>query len=210
MEPILWNNYLSILPKKFRKKIEKFNKWEDRQCTLLGKLLLLEGLKKYFLDKDCLDLICYNEWGKPFFKNGPDFNISHSGNITICAICDGINIGVDIEKISAINLDDFESYMSEEQWCLIKQAKDPYSVFFSFWTIKESVIKADGKGLSIPLTEVNLENSMVDLYNKKWHIKEISLHKGFACCIASDIEKPGINIRKINVDSFEFWRTPQI
>ena len=89
--------------------------------------------------------------------------------------------------------------MSSEQWKLIRESANPYAAFFSLWAIKESVIKADGQGLSIPLTELHVINSKVHLYNKVWYVKEINLHKDYACCLASNKENPVMNIKKMSI-----------
>ena len=193
-----WNYYFSLLPPFLQQKVERFYKWEDKQAALFGKILLLEGLKKYGLDKECLNHLCYNSWDKPYLKYGPCFNISHSGNLVVCAVNKKNPLGIDVEKISDIKLDDFEAYMSSEQWEIIRESSNPHATFFSFWTIKESVIKADGKGLSIPLTDIVFKNLKIDLNDKIWHLTELKLHKGYACCLACD--KPVLlNIKKIDI-----------
>ena len=199
IEASSWKEHLSILPLSIREKISRFHKWEDRQSALYGKLLLLEGLKKYGLHKDCLNNLSYNQWGKPFLENGPIFNISHSGNVVICAISKDIQLGIDVEKVdSKIDLTDFNDHMSKEQWAVIHESTNPHQTFFSYWVIKESVIKAEGRGLSIPLTDIHIKNSIVDLYGTKWHVKTMQLFEGYACSLAyNGKENPNLSITPV-------------
>lgn len=125
--------------------------------------LLYDMLEKYYNIKNA-DII-YDERGKPFFKDYNDIylSISHCRN----AVCAGIyseNIGVDIEKIKKHSPSVAKRIFTEQEMnCLENQCdnkKDEY--FLRIWTLKESVIKLDGRGLAYGMNNIN-----IDLENKK-------------------------------------------
>ena len=98
----------------------------------------------------------YTETGKPHIAgryHGVDirFNLSHSGHWMLLGICEGTELGIDIEEIRSVNhawalshlfsaeeIDDFNELHENE--------KD--LAFISAWTKKEAAAKAGGEGLA--------------------------------------------------------------
>src|ERR1700744_186907 len=100
---------LALLPEKLQQQALRKRRWEDRQLSISGKLLLLK-LIEAFKSKLTLSDLRYNTFHRPFFEYGFDFNIAHSGNMVICCGSDPGLIGIDIEQIKEIGLDDFTDY----------------------------------------------------------------------------------------------------
>ncbi|MGX5687211.1 4'-phosphopantetheinyl transferase family protein [Chryseobacterium cucumeris] len=93
----LLNKYSRIYPKKFKVKLLKYNRWQDAQLSLLGRILLQYGLGNYFGIRDFE--ISQTSYSKPFLKNHEiHFNISHAGNLVVCGISK-FPIGIDIEYV---------------------------------------------------------------------------------------------------------------
>lgn len=98
-----------------------------------------------------------NEYGKPYLKDYPHihFNISHAGDIAICAISNQ-KIGADVEVMREFHDTIFRKVFTEEEKAFYqKMAVDEAASrewFFRFWTLKESRIKHAGMGLSMSLT----------------------------------------------------------
>ena len=130
-----------------------------------------------------------------------DFNISHSGEYVICAIGKNVRIGIDVEEIKKTDLNNFKKVMTGEQWTAIHQSPEPFKTFFKYWTIKESVIKADSRGLSIPLLNIQIEGNIVNYDNQTWFLNEISVDSKYYVNLACD--KNDINIQLIQIDFFE-------
>ncbi len=103
----------------------------------------------------------YNNYDRPYINDIIDFNIYHSGNYVVCAIGQDLKHGIDIEKVQDIDFKNFKKVMTDMQWQDIIRSKSPGSAFFKYWTIKESVIKTDSRGLSIPLLDIHVENNKV-------------------------------------------------
>jgi len=99
-----------------------------------------------------------NEYGKPFLKNAPSnltFNISHTTGLIILGICEnGERLGVDIENISrTMDMDVImPTVFIEEEIKELQELseKEQRSRFFDLWTLKESYMKAIGKGFHLP------------------------------------------------------------
>lgn len=141
---------VSLLPLELQNKVYGYRRWEDAYSSLLGKHLLRIGLKAMQLSCD-LSRLDYTINNKPLLKNGPYFNISHSGNRVVCLVCRDTEVGVDVEKISDITIEDFQTQFSSYEWFAIQSSSSPLKTFYQYWTAKESIIKADGRGLQIPL-----------------------------------------------------------
>lgn len=75
----LIENYLPYFSRDFQVRISEFRKWEDAQSSLLGRILLHKGVKKFNKNFNFYN-IKYTKYKKPFIEDfGIQFNISHSG-----------------------------------------------------------------------------------------------------------------------------------
>jgi len=189
-----WKSHLCKLPQDIQNKINRYIRWEDRHRGLFGKLLLLEELGQYGYASDCLERLSYNDFGKPFLDSRINFNISHSGGYIACAVSDKEKIGIDIEAVRHINLSDFKRYMNAGEWRIIRASGTQYEEFYKYWTKKESVMKADGRGFSIPLTDIRLGETNAVLYETRWFLREISVRSGYRCHLAADSEDARVRI----------------
>ena len=72
------------------------------------------------------------------------FNVSHSSDLVVIAISDSEEIGIDIEKDADKNKELVSYCLSEEEI----QEYDKGVSFLELFVSKESIAKADGKGLS--------------------------------------------------------------
>jgi len=202
LDSVLFEDYLNRLPDNMQNKIKRFIRWQDQQASLFGKLLLVKGFKNinnYNLD---LNELLYSVSGRPYFNNTIDFNISHSGGYVICAITKNGRLGIDVEKIRNIKISDFKRYMDNDEWGAINNSSNPEKAFFSYWTIKESVMKAHGKGMSIPLKDVIIKNYKAHLYNTLWYLNEINISNDCKCHLAISYEELNVNINKIEPENF--------
>lgn len=120
--------------------------------------------------------ILREENGKPYFKNSDiSFSLSHSGEISVAAICDEKDniIGVDVEKIvERSNMNELtERFFNDtEKLDFSRSGKTPSS-FFDIWTKKEAHAKMTGNGLSELIkkqstTTSQAARSCYEFYNK--------------------------------------------
>lgn len=193
-----WQDYILQLPAVLQQRLSRFKRWQDQHAFLLGKLLTQQALCSVGYPADSLYRLQYNEYNRPFLDHTVDFNISHTGEYIVCAITTWGRVGIDIELIRPINLDDFYHYLSPPEWQTIVNSPTPLAVFYNYWTIKESIIKADGRGLSIPLLDIQIEEDKVRLYEQTWFINHISIDSRYVCHCATNWSSPHLQISKID------------
>ena len=175
---------LSVMPEVRQRKIRRFRLWKDAQASLLGCCMIAHDILGGDFSK--LSLVQHNSYGKPFIEGYPYFNLTHAGEIVALASW-GNEVGIDIEVIKEIDLRDFETEMTTMEWKRIKQSADINS-FYKLWTQKEAVVKALGKGLSVPLKEFEINDEQTVLEQRVYYIKEVLLDENYICNIASPVD----------------------
>lgn len=183
--PGLLDQYRQYFTPEIIQKSESFRLSKDACRYLLGKVLLIKALQ---LRETCsygLDDILFNEFGKPFLPGDLHFNISHSGDHVVCGLNSYTEIGVDVEKVDDIDLNDFSNCFTDAEWEVIGNSDDPRMMFFRFWVRKEAVIKAKGTGLNISLLSFNVIDDLVKIDNETWHLYDLDWFNGYNTCIAA-------------------------
>ena len=96
-------------------------------------------LSSYLKNQLSREELLKNENGKPYFANGPYFNISHSGKYVLMAVSTA-EIGVDIEEVKNKDMSSLVRIFNEAEAKMIKEHSD----FYYLWCAKESLIKCMG------------------------------------------------------------------
>ena len=90
-----------------------------------------------------------------------EFNVAHSGDLVMLGVTSGRTLGIDTEcmETRTFKLEGLQRYFApEEGSTLLSLPPDErHRRFFELWTLKESYIKARGKGLAIPLDAFRFE-----------------------------------------------------
>lgn len=185
------------LPVYLQTKISKFRRWEDAHASLLGKHLLLAALKAHGRTAN-LHMLRYTGFGRPFLEDNMDFNISHAGRMVACVVSPHGRIGIDVEAIRPINIQDFKGQFTDTEWAAINNAPNPLHAFYTHWTCKEAILKADGSGLNTALTNLDVTNkSMVTLEKNQWYLHEIKAFPDYACHVATDQKGLQIKVEEV-------------
>jgi 4'-phosphopantetheinyl transferase len=157
------NNFHSLVnltsPEK-KRKILGFRQMADAKRSLYAELLIRYLIEKRLGLSDERIVFELNEFGKPsLMKSEGDFhfNLSHSGDWVVCML-DSYPVGIDVEEIRPIDISLADRFFSpkEVEELRAEPIKDKLAKFFETWTLKESYIKAVGKGLSIPLNSFSI------------------------------------------------------
>jgi 4'-phosphopantetheinyl transferase len=151
----VFDELMMFIDSEKKNRIIGFLKEEDKNRALIAEILIRYIILKKIDIKNIDITFSKNKFGKPFLKGHHkiSFNISHSGNYVLCAV-DDKDIGIDIEKICDINYMELlkKIFINEEiEFILNGTSEKRIKNFYKMWTLKESYIKADGRGLSIPL-----------------------------------------------------------
>lgn len=130
---------------------------------LLDNMLMEHGLRERDME------YATGDHGKPLLRNHPElhFSLSHSGTLVACALGDE-PMGVDVQTIVKLRRGLVEYTMSEAE---IKRLDamasiDEQELFFTqLWTLKESYVKATGRGLTheFPAFDVTSEGEVMPL-----------------------------------------------
>lgn len=144
------------LPVGLQKAINRKRYRKHRVVRAAGWLLLQHQLVQNGYDANLLTEVQTTRFGKPFIPGAFNFSLSYTGNFAVCAVADINRLGVDIEIAREIELYDFSRYFNDTEWHTIVRSEDPQKSFFLYWTRKESVLKADGRGLSVDLRDVSV------------------------------------------------------
>lgn len=138
-----------------REKIKKYYFNQDKKRSLIAELLLRYSLKIRFDISQSEIQFIKNSFGKPMIKNSEQihFNLSHSGDWVVCGVNYDYTVGIDVEIIKENNLDIAKTFFTNQEYnYILKQPKKKMNeYFYKIWTLKESYVKAEGKGLNIPL-----------------------------------------------------------
>lgn len=180
-------SFLHNLPDAVQQKFHAYLKPEDKMRFLAGRLLLLEALSSVNeqVDWEELGKLDKNRFGKPYFPHLPEFyfNISHAGDWVVCAFSTEMETGIDIEQIRPVDLNDFREFIPVDQWETIRN-DNTYAAFYHYWTLLESVLKADGKGLSTPVHTLRFSENEVAIGNKIFRIERLAIAEGYVCTLA--------------------------
>jgi 4'-phosphopantetheinyl transferase len=193
-----WERKFCSLPQTTQARIMKYHRWQDRQAKMLGYLLLKDGLQVWGhgLKSD----IFIDHFGRPFLNHEIDFNISHSGGYVVCALTSEGRLGIDIEEIKPIDFKNLKDSMSSVQWEQINESKNMYTSFYDFWTIKESTLKADGRGLSFPLEKVVIHGNQAMLDGRSWYLTKLDISPETSCHLACDIQEKRLEVTEIHYE----------
>lgn len=150
--------------KQYRKdKIASLTLKSSKYLSLAVELLIKKACLDFNLDYENIE-ICFNENGKPYFKNSKYFfNTAHSGNYAICVISD-VEIGIDIEQIKEFKEKVSKHCFTKKEQKYIELSKDKEDMFYRLWTLKESYTKCVGKGLNIAFNTLELSGEDSDIF----------------------------------------------
>jgi 4'-phosphopantetheinyl transferase len=152
--------YLALLSDAERARWQRFVVQDARLQYLASRALVRNTLSRYAEVPEHAWEFSTNGYGRPHISHPPGsrnirFNLSNTTGLVVCAITKDCEIGIDVENITrSLDVDQLAPAvfapmeLADVRGC---EASDRRERFFSYWTLKESYIKARGMGLSIPL-----------------------------------------------------------
>lgn len=188
--------YLKGLPELIQERAKQFIQLQDQYAYVFGRFLLKEGFESF--GNGCtLNRILYTSHNRPYIKGSSlDFNVSHSGNYIIAAFAEGMRVGIDIEEIRPIKLENFSKLFSKNEWLQITSSLLPLQSFFYLWTQKESIMKADGRGFSLAPAEILIQDNKGLVGQESWYLKQLDINPDFACYLSSDKIPEKVNFKQ--------------
>lgn len=150
MEDIELNFLLSRVSKLRGEEAIKKRKTLDKIQITVSELLVKFILKEIYQVNIKKLKIFKGKYGKPFANTPINFNISHSKNIILAAFSESSEIGIDIEQIREISISSLQKIFLKDEFEYIQcqeGIEQRLSMFYKFWTLKESYLKYLGTGL---------------------------------------------------------------
>ena len=153
--------YLQLLSEPERAQWQRFVVQDAKLQYLVSRVLVRTTLSRYAEVPERAWQFETNDYGRPHVSQPPasrhiQFNLSNTSGLVVCAVAKDCDIGIDVENIAqSFDTDELAPsvFAPMELADVLRQAspEDRRNRFFSYWTLKESYIKARGMGLSIPL-----------------------------------------------------------
>ncbi len=184
---------LTILPESSRRKVTAFYRASDAQRSLFGELLVRRMICEKLGMRNGDLVIGFEEKGKPFIQDYPiHFNMSHSG-VWVVAAVSSAPVGIDIEQMKRNRLEVARRFFTEPEYKNLMDRPEPERTdyFYTLWTLKESYLKAVGRGLTLPLNSFTIrweqEEYVIDINGtfEAMHVRIIPLEIGYKLAVSA-------------------------
>ena len=166
---------------------EQIGRWpvrRDRHRSLIASRLLLAGLRRLGHPRSVLATLRHPQGARPTLDLPVDFSLSHCDGRIAAAVCTGGPVGIDVEKVAALQASDFPLYLNaaERAWagsCALR--------FCSVWTRKEAVVKAAGSAgfASLPEVDTSPADDRATFAGRVWRTVPLNVGAGHVAHVAS-------------------------
>lgn len=148
--------------------VNRYRQSVDVHRSILGEILTRIAICNRLGASNNEIVFSRNEYNKPLLTvpSGYFFNVSHSGDWVVCAFADHL-VGIDVECMKPIEVSLAEHFFSQGESEKLNSMSgiEQLKGFYQLWTLKESYVKAVGKGLSMPLdtfhADIRKDNQIV-------------------------------------------------
>ena len=195
IDPEYFESVMANVPADRTARAKRVMNADMRRCILASYVLCKRMLSDAGVASFDFDL---DEYGKPILVPfcGIHFNLSYSGTIASCCIADS-EIGVDVERIGRIELSVARRFFHRNEYDEIIGCDNPDMAAARLWTIKESLAKCIGKGLSRELLcndlggFANTASHYFLFGNQEYHVNEFLLPEYSISVCSKKNELPG-------------------
>jgi 4'-phosphopantetheinyl transferase len=194
---LLGNTDFALLSADESERALRFHSPLHRQRFIAARSLLRSILSLYVNTPAHEIIFAHQEKKKPYLKSPAgtclQFNLAHSEQMAVYALTMKHAIGVDIEKIRQDYPDNVaERFFNPKEYDDLQQlsADKRPEHFYRVWARKEAIVKAIGKGLSMPLASFSVsikddfESVMID--NETWALLPLTLDPRFQAAAATN------------------------
>ena len=189
-------------------KLSRIKQEKNRQQSVAVGLLLAYALREYGLLASDLQ-IDTNQDGKPCLSEFPDlhYNLSHTDDYVAVVISD-TEVGIDIERVREGKERLAKRFFSEEEYQMLQNEWSD-EAFTRIWTRKESVIKAYGVGMRMPLSAFStvenqvcfddiVRNTMLEIEDD-YFVQSYRINDEYWLSVCSTEEKLGVQPLEVNI-----------
>jgi 4'-phosphopantetheinyl transferase len=195
--PSLYESLLAFVSDSRKRRAKKLIRREDACRSIVGEVLAQYCVGKAARIPAKTVTFHVDSFGKPHanLERQIHFNVSHSKSWVVCAVDRG-PIGIDVEYMREFDPDVAKRFFHPHEYAALAALpeKRRNDRFYELWTIKESYVKALGKGLSLPLDgfEVLFENGAIRMKtlseNPVMHFRQYDVGLDYRCAACSGHE----------------------
>jgi phosphopantetheinyl transferase len=136
--------------------------------------------------------LVFPERGKPYWPGGPEFNISHTREITVCVATCGVRVGIDIESLERVSLQALRRVASPMELELCGASGRGAA---QLWTRKEAVLKAEG-GSVFEAAAVTVHERYAEFRGRQWYFAQPDTLENCALAIATERPMIALDLRR--------------
>lgn len=140
----------NTVPEHRKKKADQLRMQADKALSVGAWVLLQKMEKEYSLQRNYI------------------YNISHSGNCVLCSVEAGTSrsskLGCDLEQIGEPNIKVAKRFFCESEYRLMRDcdAAEQKELFYRYWVLKESFMKATRMGMKLGMDQFEIGFSNED------------------------------------------------
>lgn len=181
---------------------DRYRTQAKRDQFALGRLSLRFILGQVLNIEPGLIEFSYSAYGKPYLRDTAlrthiKFNLAHSGEWMLIALCHDHEIGIDLEtKNGPVDaLASSEAVLSPEEHKIFihLDSSEQFAFFYQLWVAKEALVKGVGCGLHFPLSLIDLSALQLKIPShimipalspSLWTLLTFKLFSGFYAAVA--------------------------
>jgi 4'-phosphopantetheinyl transferase len=150
-----------------------------------------------------------DSFGKPFLagESALQFNLSHTAGLVALALSFHAPVGIDVETLGSpsVSRDLMQSVLTSVERDTVDRAADWERAFLDLWTAKEAVIKAEGKGLSLPLSEIEIRHDNALGPSRHWSLWRSQPTPRHVLALAWYESDSAVDNHPLNADDLTAW-----
>ena len=191
-----------------KRKTDRYRFRADQNASLGAELLLSIALDQFGIREIAYS---YGKAGKPYLagNDGVLFSLSHSGSFVLCAVSEH-EIGADIETVRSTDLKVAKRFFCPNEYKHIAAQETEEAkreLFFRYWTLKESFLKATGLGLQLPLDrfEILLKDDISVVQNvdsRSYCFREFDGIPDYKCAVCTVDAPFAAELQTVNIRDF--------
>ena len=174
---------LRLMPQ-WRRELTLAFRREGLRRQSAGAWLLLRRACREVWGLDDVPEVSQGEHGKPYFADYPNlhFNLSHCTKGAACAVSDR-RVGIDIETLQAPHEQLSRHVLSAAEYDGMMASERPDVSFTRLWTMKESLSKLSGYGLT---TDWSRLQHLLDDHPEARFTTIVAVDRNYVCTICEE------------------------
>lgn len=212
--------FLNVLSADEKERADRYISAEARRRFVAARGTLRCLLARYLSTEPADIVFAYNSHGRPTVaspatKGDVVFNLSHSAEKVLYAISGGPEIGVDLERVRSMDFIGISKrFFSHAEAALLSSLPENgrREAFFECWTRKEAFVKAQGTGLHLDLSQVEVSlgpgvpPQIVRIRGNEadaglWSLYDIDAGEGFKAALAVKSRRARLILRDYPPDT---------